>query len=189
VIADPSSDPDGKPTYVVESFDIAVYLDNKYPAPDYPVVFPRGTRAMQYMTSDRINQVGMLFAPIVLPLASMRADLLDERGQEYFARTRGAIFGTGLPKLLESAAENWSAAEARWDKISEVFDLNQGGPFVMGHQISFTDFVIGGVIHCLQKAEGGEMTYWKKMAKWHGGRWATLWEEIAKLEADSSEVV
>ncbi|KAG8736523.1 hypothetical protein FRC10_009222 [Ceratobasidium sp. 414] len=189
VIADPSSEPGGTPTYVVESFDIAVYLDDKYPSPEYPAVFPRGTRAMQHIATGHISQTVMLIAPVILPLASLRTDLLDERGMEYFTRTRSAIFGTELPKLLDKALENWNAAEARWDRINEVFDFNQGGPYMMGHQISFIDFVIGGAILMVQKLEGGEMSYWEKMAGWHGGRWAALWRGIAKLEADSSEVV
>ncbi|KAG9085374.1 hypothetical protein FS749_004466 [Ceratobasidium sp. UAMH 11750] len=189
MIADPSSEPGGKPTYVVDSFNIAIYLDDKYPSPEYPIVFPRGTRAMQSIATSRITQTAMLFAPIVLPLASLRTDLLDERGMEYFRRTRSAIFGTDLPNLLDKAPENWSAAEERWDRINEVLDFNQGGPFTMGHQISFVDFVFGGLIHMVQKLEGGEMACWKRMAEWHGGRWARLWKEIEKLEADSSKVV
>ncbi|KAF8752234.1 Glutathione S-transferase, N-terminal domain [Rhizoctonia solani] len=33
-LPDPSGDPDGKPHYVGDSFNIAVYLDEKYPARD-----------------------------------------------------------------------------------------------------------------------------------------------------------
>jgi hypothetical protein len=32
------------------------------------------------------------------------------------------------------------------------------------------------------------MKYWKDMCTWQNGRWAAFWKEIAKLEADSSEV-
>ncbi|KAG8716766.1 hypothetical protein FRC09_015253 [Ceratobasidium sp. 395] len=191
MIADPSNEPGGKLTYVTESFNIALYLDDKYPEPDYPAVFPRGTRALQSIAVDQITpKVAFAFAPVLLPLASVRTDLLDERGMEYFVRTRSAVFGTELSKLLDDAPENWKAAEAAWNsRVNAMYEQNQGGPFVMGHRVSFVDFVIGGIIYMVQKLEGGEMTYWKKMAERHGGRWAVLWEEIAKLEADSSEVV
>ncbi|QRV75324.1 glutathione S-transferase [Ceratobasidium sp. AG-Ba] len=40
LIADPSNDPDEKPTYVSDSFKIATYLDDKYPGPRYPTNIP-----------------------------------------------------------------------------------------------------------------------------------------------------
>ncbi|QRW07289.1 glutathione S-transferase [Ceratobasidium sp. AG-Ba] len=188
MIADPSSEPGGKPTYVTESFNIATYLDDKYPAPEYPAVLPPGTRILQSIVTDHITQLGMHFTLAVLPFASVRDDLLDERGLEYFVRSRSAIIGVELPKLVEKAPENWKAAEIQWNKFNEVFEYNKEGPFVMGRQISFVDFVIGGIIHLIRTSEGGSMSYWGKMAEWHNGRWANLWREIEKIEADSSAI-
>ncbi|QRV93135.1 glutathione S-transferase [Ceratobasidium sp. AG-Ba] len=189
VIADPSEQPDGKPTYVVESFNIATYLDSKYPAPEYPAVFLPGTHVLQNIATGHISRTGLMpLAPIVLPYAATRSDFLDERGMEYFIRTRSAIFGAELPRLLDQAPENWKVAKIQWDKLNEAFDFNQGGPFVMGHQISFADFAFGGILHMVRNLEGGGMSCWKRIAEWHGGRWDTLWKEISKLELDSSEV-
>lgn len=188
LIEDPSGDPNGRPTYVADSFNIAIYLDVKYPAPKYPAVFPRGTRALQKLAYDHITNIGMLFAPIMLPLPVLRPGFLDERSLEYYNRTRSEIFGTELPKLLESAPASWDAVQARWDTMGQVLDLNQGGPFTMGQQISFVDFAIGGLFHGLRKTEGGDMANWKRVAKWQDGRWDALWKEIEKLGADSTEV-
>ncbi|KAH7338090.1 hypothetical protein B0J17DRAFT_660724 [Rhizoctonia solani] len=189
MIADPSSDPNGKPTYVVESFEIALYLDEKYPAPKYPIVVPPGTRALQKIASERVMNAGMAFAAVVLPLAAARPNFLDDKSYEYYTQSRKALFGRELVELLPEVDSNWAKAKGGWDALGDELDLGgKDGPFVMGAQISFIDFVVGGLLHGLQKCEGGEMKYWKDMSTWQGGRWAAFWGQIAKLEADSSEV-
>ncbi|KAG8711186.1 hypothetical protein FRC08_016217, partial [Ceratobasidium sp. 394] len=140
VIADPSSDPNGKPTYVTDSFNIAIYLDDKYPAPKYPVVFPDGTRALQRITSELFTyEVGFALMPIIVP-GLARPGFLDDRGHEYFCRTREAWFGD-LTEYAKSGAEKWGDILKKWDDFGTKFDLNKGckedGPFVMGDQMSF----------------------------------------------------
>ncbi|KDN37606.1 hypothetical protein RSAG8_10011, partial [Rhizoctonia solani AG-8 WAC10335] len=189
MIADPSSDPSGKPTYVVESFEIALYLDKTYPAPKYPIVVPPGTRALQRIALERVMSAGMGFATVVLPLAAARTNFMDDKGYEYYSRSRRVIFGRDLLELLPEVDSNWAKAKGGWEALGDQLELGgKDGPFVMGAQISFIDFAIGGLLHAVQKCEGGEMKYWKDMSTWQGGRWGAFWEEIAKLEADSSEV-
>ncbi|KAF8686420.1 Glutathione S-transferase, N-terminal domain [Rhizoctonia solani] len=189
MIADPSSDPSGKPTYVVESFEIALYLDQKYPAPKYPIAIPPGTRALQRIAVERVMNAAMGFAMVLLPIAATRTNFMDDKGYEYFNRTRKAIFGRELSELLPEVDTHWVKAREGWEALGDQLELGgKEGPFVMGSQISFIDFVLGGLLHGIQKCEGGEMKYWKDMSTWQNGRWATFWKEISRLEADSSEV-
>ncbi|KAJ1305359.1 hypothetical protein OPQ81_000374 [Rhizoctonia solani] len=189
MIADPSSDPNEKPTYVLESFEIALYLDQKYPAPKYPIVVPPGTRALQRIALERVMNAGMSFATVVLPLAAARTNFLDDKGYNYYIRTRKEIFGRDLLELLPEADSNWAKGKEAWEVLGDQLEIGgKDGPFVMGAQISFIDFVVGSLLHGLQKCEGGEMKYWRDMSTWQNGRWATFWKEIVKLEADSSEV-
>ncbi|KAH7342045.1 hypothetical protein B0J17DRAFT_649234 [Rhizoctonia solani] len=173
--------------YVVESFDIAVYLDKTYPAPKYPAVFAPGTRAVQKITSDLFtNEVGYAVLPAILPLTG-RPGFLDKRGREYYLKTREEIFKR-LPTDTSIGSKFWGDLHGKWNWFGETLDLNEEGPFVTGKQISFTDFAIGGIISFVRRVEGGEMQMWKAMAEWQGGRWARHWAEIEKLEKDSSEV-
>ncbi|KAG9090633.1 hypothetical protein FRC07_012048, partial [Ceratobasidium sp. 392] len=147
VIADPSNDPNGKPTYVTESFNIAVYLDDKYPAPKYPVVFPNGTRPLQKVASEQFTyEIGFALMPIVVPHIAQQPKFLDDRGHKYFCRTREAWFGD-LTEMAKSGAEKWGEILKKWDDFGTKLDLNKGtkedGPFVMGNQVSFADFAIG----------------------------------------------
>lgn len=190
MIADPSEDPSGKPTYVVESFNIAVYLDDKYPAPKHPAVFAPDTRAVQLVTSNFFtNEVGYSLLPALRRLQA-RPGFLDDRGREYFLRTREKILANTLP-ISETGVGSklWGEIHDKWEEFGKVLDLNEGGPFVTGEKKSFTDFAIGGIIHSVRRVEGGEMLMWKDMAEWQGGRWARIWVEIEKLERDSTEVV
>ncbi|CAE6454098.1 hypothetical protein ACGC1H_006078 [Rhizoctonia solani] len=189
LIADPSSDPNGKPAYIVESFEIALYLDQKYPAPKYRVAIPSGTRALQRIATSHIMNSALNFGSVILPCAVSRPDFLDEKGREYYIRTRKLIYGRDIRELLPEAEDNWAKSREKWEALGDQLDRGErGGPYVMGNQISFADFAIGGVIQWVQKCEGGEMTYWKDMSTWSGGRWGVFWKEIEKLEACSTEV-
>jgi glutathione S-transferase len=188
VIADPSTEPNDKPTYVSESFKIAIYLDDKYPAPHYPLIFPPGTRALQSILVTQYYPVlGAAMGPLIQPSIPGR---LDDRGAEYWRRTRGHRF-----KQLsdEAAAKMWQEASQKWDALGKSLDFNndttEAGPFVMGAQVSFIDFAIGGVFHFLQRIEGEESARLKEMMEWQGGRWRVLREKIIGIEQNSSELV
>lgn len=57
--------PDGKPTVVVDSWDIAEYLDEKFP--DRPL-FPAGTKALQWSLHDTVMKNFMYAsAQLILP--------------------------------------------------------------------------------------------------------------------------
>ncbi|CCO30674.1 hypothetical protein RSOLAG1IB_01171 [Rhizoctonia solani AG-1 IB] len=191
VIEDPSEDPNGRPTFVADSFNIAVYLDAKYPAPNYPLAIPPGTRSLQKIFAEQFNnEVGFALVPIALPLIS-KPGFLDEPGRGHFIRTRTTWFGD-LSKLLDTSPEKWAVVEEKWNKFSQAIDHNgssEAGPFVMGKQISFADFTIGGIINWLRKVDEEGMPRWKHVSEWDGGRWARYWDEVEKFEKNSTEVV
>ncbi|KAH7342057.1 hypothetical protein B0J17DRAFT_746273 [Rhizoctonia solani] len=186
IIADPSPDPNGKPTYVADSFNIAIYLDKTYPAPKYPVVFAPGTHVVQKITYELFsNEVGYAACPTIIPLIA-RPGFFDEHSREYFLRTRETYFKQTVDTSIGS--KFCGELHKKWDWFGEVPDLNEKGQFVMGKQVSFTDFAIGGIIFFVRRVEGGDMQIWKAIAEWQAGRWARHWAEIEQLEKNSSEV-
>lgn len=191
VIADPSSDPNGKPTYVADSFKIALYLDDNYPSPHYPRLLPPGTRVLHALFVERLTSLIMPMAPIMLPLVA-RHGFLDERGEEHYHRTRQAKFGKSFSEMAEEGAQNWGQVLEKWDALGSLLDLNtsaeEKGPFMMGKQISYADLMLGAAFYWIRKAEGGDMRLWKDIAERQDGRWAKLWNEIEKYAKDSSEV-
>ncbi|KAG9081001.1 hypothetical protein FRC07_014701, partial [Ceratobasidium sp. 392] len=187
-IADPSNEPNSKPTYVSDSFKIALYLDDKYPAPRYPIVFPSGTRGVQNLVlTQYFPTIAIPLVPLIYPSVPGR---LDERGAEYWYRTRGDKL---KPLPADAAAKTWQEFAQKWEELAKSLDFNNGtpeaGPFVMGNQVTFIDFAIGGAFHFFQQIEGEDSARLGEMMKWQGGRWKTLRDELLSIEKNSSELV
>jgi glutathione S-transferase len=189
VIADPSSDPNEEPTYVTDSFNIATYLDEKYPAPQYPIVFPVGTRPLQKLFLDHF--LTTISAPLITFIAPHLADkVMDPQEQEYMYRSRGK--DNFAPPTEIVAAQKLVEGREKWEAFSQVLELNGGdgsaGPFVMGDRITFADFAVGGMLSILDRVAGDEGNIWKEVMQWQGGKWARFWKEIEGLEKKTSEL-
>ncbi|QRV75260.1 glutathione S-transferase [Ceratobasidium sp. AG-Ba] len=189
MIADPSSDPNEKPTYVVDSFKIALYLDDKYPSPQYPTLFPPGTRGFHSLFTETFVKLHEPLRPTLLPMVG-RPGFLDDRGHEYFQRTRHKRFGKSLARLAEEdGPRTWAEGPKVWGAFKEHLDKNGGGPFVMGEQISYADLMLGALFYWVRITEpGDEKKLWKDISTWQDGRWARLWAEVEPYTQNSSEV-
>ncbi|EUC55845.1 glutathione transferase, putative [Rhizoctonia solani AG-3 Rhs1AP] len=183
MIADPSDDPDGKPTYIADSFKIALYLDDKYPSPTYPALFPPGTRALQRVFAERVSALIQPMAPTMLPLVG-RSGFLDDRGEEYYRRTRQARFGKSLEQLADEGRQSWGQVRETWDAFGRLIDINEepneAVPFVMESQISYADLLLVAVFCWVKRAENSDKGLWEEMSQWQGGRWKNLWEAVEK---------
>ncbi|KAG8687183.1 hypothetical protein FRC09_013651 [Ceratobasidium sp. 395] len=180
LIVDPSSDPNGKPTYVSESFQIAMYLDDKYPAPKYPSVLPLETRALQKLFVDSyLPTISGAMFPLIGPHLPKK---LDEAGQEYLYRSRGGK-GNFAPLPESDASQRLSEIREKWDAFAKDLELS-GGPWIMGSTITFADLVLGGTFYLWHISDAA----WKEVAQWQGGKWAAIWKQIEAIEKKSAEV-
>ncbi|KAH7337663.1 hypothetical protein B0J17DRAFT_599198 [Rhizoctonia solani] len=187
VIADPSTDPNGKPTYVSDSFKIALYLDEKYPAPEYPSIFSPGTHGLQNLLMTEyfptlVSAVVPLCAPNLLRI-------LDSRSIDYIKRTRGASF---IPNPLseEAKLQSLKKAQQAFENLMHSLDLNDGsGPFVLGTQVSFIDFSMGGLLHFVQKSGKEDSAVFEAILSWSEGKWGIYWNKIQQIETSSPEVL
>ncbi|KDN39822.1 hypothetical protein RSAG8_08614, partial [Rhizoctonia solani AG-8 WAC10335] len=181
VIADPTDDPDGRPHYIGDSFNIAVYLDEKYPAPQYPSIFRPGTRSIEHLFIHQyLPIIARTGSAVVMPKV---AHILDEGSIEYIKRTRGVSFDA-LP--AEEADERWKAFREKFFDIGKSLDYkDEDGPFMTGSKPSMADFAIGGWFHLLQQIDPTEL---EKILEWHDGRWRSFWKHIQYIEHRSSRV-
>ncbi|KAJ1301076.1 hypothetical protein OPQ81_003494 [Rhizoctonia solani] len=183
VIADPSTDPNDPPTYVSDSFKIALYLDEKYPAPKYPAIFSPGSHGLQnlLMTVYFPTLVSAIIAPCIPNLPK----ILDSRSIEYIWRTRGPF----EPLTKEAKLKLLKEAQQKFETLMDSLDLNHGtGPFVLGSQVSFIDFSIGGLLYFVQKSETEDPALFEEILNWSDGKWRIYWEAIQKIEMRSHEV-
>jgi glutathione S-transferase len=180
-INDPSSDPNSKPTYVSESFKIAIYLDEKYPAPQYPAIFLPGTPSIQHLL---INQYfPAVTNSIVLVVSPKVVQLLDPQSLEYLKRTRAEMFKAPLEDDIDKKRQDAQEKLFVMGKSLEFRDGN--GLFIMGDQVSFIDFAVGGWFHLIQRAEPAWL---REILEWQDGRWGNFWEHVQKIETNSSEI-
>lgn len=130
---------------VVDSLKIALYLDETFP--ETPRLLLDGTlpfyRALQAYT----------FANITLPVIPLQlpriAALLDERGAEYFKRTREPIFGAISESINQDGAkanECWSKATPGLKLVNQMLSDNPEGPFVMGAQRTYVDLHLLAIV-------------------------------------------
>ncbi|EUC55846.1 glutathione transferase, putative [Rhizoctonia solani AG-3 Rhs1AP] len=187
VIADPSSNPNGKPTYISDSFQIALYLDEKYPAPKYPAIFPPGTRSLQHLIMYQyFPTIGACIGPIFLPKMPR---LLDARSVEYLKGTMGGLLE---PLPDDVATKKWEEARQKFIAFTKSVAINDGtkdgGPFIMGNTVTFLDFVIGGMFHWVKNIEGEDSVHLKEMLEWEGGRWDKHRQAIQEIENKSSQL-
>ncbi|KAG8781666.1 hypothetical protein FRC12_021636 [Ceratobasidium sp. 428] len=184
MIADPSANPNEKPTYVSDSFQIAAYLDEKYPSPAYPAVLPTETRTFQRIFAEAyfLSAFGAMF-PAIAPRVP---GILDEASQEYMYRSRGGK-DKFAPLSATDEAHQFSLAREKWGELAQMVDLGGGGPWIMGEKPTFADFVVGCAFSLWHKVDS-DGAIWKEVATWQDGRWDKYWNRIQAIENKSTAV-
>lgn len=168
---------------VTDSWNIAKYLDDKYPETD--ACLPRETVALQkafQMTVESKLQWNVLLYTVMQTHSQM-----NPRSGEYWRRTREKMFGK---KLEEVGPEGSEARELAWknilDLLSEVDlwmrDNEQGTVFVCGKEPTFADFVVGSHLTWMKRVLGAQSAGYQELMVVNDGRWALLVEGLNKWE-------
>ncbi|KAJ7159108.1 hypothetical protein C8R43DRAFT_994922 [Mycena crocata] len=167
---------------VSESALIADYLDATYP--DTPRVVPQGMSALQTGFRKAFESTARpKLIPYILPAA---AAILNPRSNDYYVRTREESFGKKLQDVVPKGEEPWREVEAGWGEVSGW--MKEDGPFVLGQEVSFADFVIGADLQWCMKAFGEDSEKWLQMKEWHGGKWERLLLNLKKYEAGAEKM-
>ncbi|KAL4928948.1 uncharacterized protein BDV17DRAFT_86972 [Aspergillus undulatus] len=197
IIHDPSTK-----TYVGDSLDIAIYLDQTYPS-EGVALFPAQPPQLNYTFQDVFG--------ILIPLSDMSEEAKQEKYVAYaeFNRHVDAAFTTHTLLAVQRmpfhpATEKLSKAEfcrragkTSWDEfmisdevraqlkssfkgtlgeLAKVFTRNTSGPFVLGGRACYADLIVGGWLRmfnvCLPEDE------WEELKSWHGGVFGQLWDAL-----------
>ncbi|KAM3452603.1 hypothetical protein MY3296_004341 [Beauveria thailandica] len=192
VVQDPATD-----ATVGDSYDIAVYLETQYPGAgggnlfpeqalefafeptvDFPTLLtlPRDARYPQY---GRFNlSVDTLFTTFTsliaggMPLDPATADEVKAE----FARRAGV--DPGQQFTLQGAARQATLdgfGKALGD-LAKLYAENADGPFVLGQQVSYADFIVGAWLRLFFVAmPRGE---WEQFRTWHNGTFGRLHDAL-----------
>ncbi|KAJ5219612.1 hypothetical protein N7468_008816 [Penicillium chermesinum] len=184
-----------------DSFDIAVYLDQKFPQSGVGELFPAQTLDFQYA----YNMPG-------LPPLSDREGMDQGVYREYaqFNTSVDAVFSThcglmgsgmrfdddrekAIRKVFEDrAGMSWDEMALRGkartnmlaafrealEPLARLLRKNQAGPFVLGERLSYADLIIGGWLRmCSATLPEGE---WEDMKTWHDSVFGKLHDALQK---------
>ena len=177
MIYDPATE-----TVVVESSNIARYLDATYP--ETPQLFPAETRTLQAVFVD--TAWPNLGVPLYMNVIHHTWSSLTPRSKVYFRETREDMFGKRLEDL--GGEEDWESLKEALGKLDEWMKWNGDAPFLTGNRIVFCDILIAGLLTWAKVVCGPESDGWKRIASWHDGRWARmeqLFEKYAHVDHDT----
>lgn len=95
-------------------------------------------------TQQAVLKVLAELAPIAMP--RIPGTLLNPPSAEYFEETRARRFGMPLAELArsEKARNAWQNAQPVLQEIAKLLRENDKGPYVLGDEPSFADFILAG---------------------------------------------
>jgi glutathione S-transferase len=114
-------------TYSMDSWPIAQELEKRYPSPSLRVDDPVAVQVR--------DQIFKILGPLFLQFISKVPELLPERSQEYFYKSRRQALGKPLSEVHEeaiaNAEEGWKAAEGPLKEVADWLKKHDG-PFFLG---------------------------------------------------------
>jgi glutathione S-transferase len=124
-------------THVMDSYQIAPLLEEKYPTPPLAIEPPYLDR---FKAIIRKLQV---LSPIYVPLVPER--VLAAPSLPYFHATRELDTGMPLAQYQELAPAAWEDAQAPLAEMTALL-VEKGGPFFLGDTVSYGDFIWAGLL-------------------------------------------
>ncbi|KAJ3017406.1 UNVERIFIED_CONTAM: hypothetical protein HDU68_011698 [Siphonaria sp. JEL0065] len=130
-------------TAIQDSLPIAKYLNATYPSPS---IFPsHGGLSVSLLVQNILNT--RLYSHAIKLIVPKVPNILDERGVEYFQRTRLARFGVPLNELCPDPEAEWKGIEKEIRLLSDLLVANQAeGPFFTGSVPCYGDFCFVGFL-------------------------------------------
>nr|GAT50901.1 glutathione transferase fungal specific class A [Mycena chlorophos] len=190
--------PDGTPLYtlpmihdlntgavITDSFDIAVYLDKTYPAPEYPPLMPPNSGGFALIAAFDAAMGPLLAAAFPFAFPGTHA-LFNPPSANYFRKEREEKLGMKLEEYLPPPGSEYE--KTQWAKVKASFGtidgwMVAGGPenkFFGGQGPNYADFYVAAVVVWLSAVVSQDK--WADMKTWHEGRWAKLLDNLKEYE-------
>lgn len=126
--------------YIMDSLSIAQNIEAIQPEPSLHLDSEYISR-----TQGAVGKLLGQLAPVVMPRVPEM--LLNPTSAEYFEETRAKRFGMPLAELAKSdkAKNAFTNAQPAFEEIKAILHENSGGPYVLGNEPSFADFILAGM--------------------------------------------
>lgn len=139
----PAIDADGKT--IMDSWDIAEYIEDN--VTDGLSLFPEHSRPLARATYSLFwLRVARPVFPLLLPRV---IDYLDDKGAEYFRRTREQAFGPISHDIYKDSArveKMWTEARPGLQQVDAMLKDNTDGPYLLGNTRSYADLCIVAIL-------------------------------------------
>ncbi|KAB8262227.1 hypothetical protein BDV32DRAFT_136909 [Aspergillus pseudonomiae] len=188
-ICHPSSVTSSPSGAMMDSLPIACHLDEIYPDPP---LFPSGEASYTLALA-----IGKLMVPAALKTCDLllpKAEkVLDDRGKEYFVRTRTEIFGKPLSELRPTTEEGVRQLVDGMKTDMEVFiqmlrgrgEGKKSGPFLEGEKAGYADFIL---VTFLSWSHRFDLELWREIMDMGNGEFRALWDaSVQWLEGQGEE--
>jgi len=172
-ITDPHPVNSPSPIHVSDSWDIAVYLDKKYPEPP---LFPHGTEGLQKFFVEKTE--GLLLPRDLYHgfIVNGTFAQLTEESKSFFRETREKRFGKRLEELAIPPGEKRDAVlKDAQEKYLKVAEYMVGGSVMPPHFV-YADLVTAGILMWVKVVCAEDV--WPIMAKWDDGKWGKYVDEF-----------
>ena len=172
-ITDPHPVDGNGPLHIADSWDIALYLDKKYPDPP---LFPNGTKGLQKLFIDIADDLlcsDKLFTHFIL---SGTFAQLTEESKPYFRRTREKRFRKTLEELILPPGEvKDRILKDTKEKFTKCAGYMEGGMVMPPHYV-YADLVNAAVMIWIKVTSAEEV--WPLVIQWDDGKWVKLLDDV-----------
>ncbi|KAJ6178573.1 hypothetical protein N7519_009034 [Penicillium mononematosum] len=142
---------------LMDSEPIAMYIDKLYPSPP---LFPSGDASYSLMVA--VQKIVSLIRPSMVALVIPNVPSgLDERGREYFIRTRTEAFGKPLSEVKPTDEGEllalWQLIEKETEPLIKMLKGKDGkkGPFLEGEKAGFADIILASLLAFFERFDRG----------------------------------
>jgi glutathione S-transferase len=144
----------------MDSSAISQYLETTYPSPSLPLTSSLGAE----IESKSNMPISEIMRVAVTP---REVKVLRPEAEQYFRQTRGEALGVDkLETLLEDEEEMWKSVDGGMSEVNSLLMMNQGkGPFILGDQATYSDFVVVGLLHAMRVVDED---VWKRVCQYPG---------------------
>ena len=132
----------------MDSAAIATKLESLYPTPSLHL-----DTGLHQALGPTIGKIGRPLSGIFMP--RIARDVLLESSVAWFRAAREAAFGMTLDEMerTRGGEQAWEAAEPGFEELKQFMREHKRdeGPFVLGSQVSYVDFVIAALIEACRR--------------------------------------
>ncbi|KAL0480733.1 hypothetical protein AKO1_007008 [Acrasis kona] len=164
--------------FVGDTFDIALYLDEKYP--NATELIPKSSVGLMSVFNAKVDAIFTPSAAIFAHGMPLNPETAEQTKTKFVARA----------KQFGSQATTWEEMRPKGEFRKSLFDnlkiglsdlaksyrFRDKGPFLEGDKLTYADLIVGGWLACLSIA----LEEWDEVASYDDGLWGKLHEALQK---------